>query len=67
MTAFVGFRTFLAAALGAVASGVGIIIDPYDWRGWAGLALSAVMAGLRAVTTTPPGKAEPLPPPGPGA
>lgn len=61
MDSFKGFKTFIAAFLGALASGLAIIIDPQDWRGWFGLGLSAVMAGLRAVTDTPPGSGSPPP------
>lgn len=44
------------AALAVVAGGIGAISDSSDWKAWALLATGAVMAGLRAITDTPPGK-----------
>lgn len=55
MTRLKGWRTFVMAAIGAVIGGVALIEDPDDWRAWVILGLSAVMAGMRAMTTTPPG------------
>jgi hypothetical protein len=49
-----GFRTFIIAGLGAAIGGVALIEDPNDWRSWAILILSIAMAGMRALTSTPP-------------
>jgi len=55
MTKFKGWRTFAIAALTFVIGGVAAINDPSDWRAWVILVAGAAMAGLRAITTTPPG------------
>lgn len=50
-----GWRTFIVAAGTVFVGGVAIIEDPSDWKAWAVLGAGALMAGLRAITTTPPG------------
>ncbi|MBI1867730.1 MAG: hypothetical protein HYS06_05490 [Methylocystis sp.] len=55
-----GYRTYIAAALTA---GLGVLAQT-DWApflanpkaGWVAIASGVVMAVLRSVTTTPPGK-----------
>lgn len=57
---FVGYRTYIAAALMAIFSALAI----FDWNaflsnpeaGWMGLFTAIVMAAFRAITTTPPGQ-----------
>jgi len=51
-----GYRTFAIAALAVVAGGIAAIQDTSDWRSWALLATGALMAGLRAITDSPPGR-----------
>lgn len=51
-----GYRTFAIAALAMIAGGIAAIQDTSDWRSWALLVTGAVMAGLRAVTDSPPGR-----------
>lgn len=50
-----GWRTFAIAALTVVIGGVTAIDDPQDWKAWAIIVAGALMAGLRAMTNTPPG------------
>lgn len=55
-----GWKTYLASALGALFGALAVI----DWNpliqnngaGWTALAMSVIMAVLRTVTTTAPGK-----------
>lgn len=55
----VGFRTYIAAALVALFGALAVV----DWNaflenpeaGWTAIGAAAVMAVLRAITTTPPG------------
>jgi hypothetical protein len=56
---FVGYRTYIAAALLAVFSTLALV----DWNvfltdpaaGWMGLGSAILMAVFRAITSTPPG------------
>ncbi len=51
-----GWRTFALAVLVVIAGGIEAIDDPTDLRAWATIGVGAVIAGLRAITTTAPGK-----------
>jgi hypothetical protein len=58
MIKFKGWKTFTIAALTVIVGGVATINDPGDYRAWVILAAGALMAGLRAITTTAPGRSE---------
>jgi len=53
---FKGWRTFAIAVIGVLVGGYATIDNPDDPLAWSILVLSALMAGLRAITTTAPGK-----------
>lgn len=53
---FAGFKTFFAAIVTIVLGGGFIIDDPSDTKAWVIAIVGLLMAGLRAVTSTPPGK-----------
>lgn len=56
----VGFRTYLVSALAATFGVLAVV----DWEaflhdpkaGWSIIAMSVIMAVMRSITTTPPGK-----------
>jgi hypothetical protein len=52
-----GYRTYIAAAITAIAGVISVATLPDTKAGWTALGMSALMAALRAITSTPPGQA----------
>ena len=52
-----GYRTFIFAAVTAMAGVIATATLPSSQAGWTALGMAVLMAALRAITTTPPGSA----------
>ena len=52
-----GYKTYIASALIAVAGVIQTVQAPTNSAGWQALGIAVIMAVLRSVTTTPPGAA----------